>query len=158
MKRYCLVETLLDGCSSIDRLIRSIVITVMVEPSQPAYGAGWTPPPKRVKAIDPHRHGLKQLLDQITLTVVELAAQLTPGEGGQIPAGVDEKSGICDLVFGGESVAKHRPQNAKRSDGLHESLALVNVGGSPWFSESVCVQFQIAPWERSTSVVPNCLP
>ena len=61
-----------------------------------------------MKTIDPHRHGLKQLLDQITLTVVELSAQLTPGESSQIPAGVDEKLGICDLVFGGESMEERR--------------------------------------------------
>ena len=94
LSRHCLVENLLDGRSSIERLIRSIVIVVMLEPSQPAPCAGWTPPPERVKAVDPHRHGLKQLLDQITLTVVELAAQLTSGEGSQILAGVDEKFGI----------------------------------------------------------------
>ena len=68
---HCLVENLLDGCSSIERLIRLIVVVVMLEPSQPAHGADWTPPPKRVKAIDPHHHGLKQLLDQITLSIVE---------------------------------------------------------------------------------------
>ena len=114
--RHCLVEDLLNGCSSIERLIRPIVVVVMLEPSQPAPCAGWTPPPKRVKTIDPHRHGLKQLLDQITLSVVELSAQLTPGESSQIPTGVDEKLGICDLVFGGESMEERRPQNAKRSD------------------------------------------
>ena len=127
---HCLVEDLLDGRSSIERLIRSIVIIVMLEPSQPAPCAGWTPPPNRVKAVDPHCHGLKQLLDQVTLTVVGLTAQLTPGESSQIPAGVDEKLGICALVFGGESVEERRPQNAKRSDGLHESFALVNDAGS----------------------------
>ena len=35
-----------------------------------------------------------------------------------------------------------RPQNAKRSNVLHESFALVNVGGSACASESVCVQLQ----------------
>ena len=117
---HCLVENLLDGHSSIERLIRSIVVVVMLEPSQPAPCAGWTPPPERVKAADPHCHGLKQLLDQITLSVVELSAQLTLGKSSQIPAGVDEKLGICDLVFGGESVEEHRrgigPASAEHLD------------------------------------------
>ena len=91
---HCLVENLLGGRSSIERLIRSIPVVVIPEPSQPAPSAGWTPPPKRVKAVDSHRHGLKQLLDEVALAVVELTAQLTPSESGQIPTGVDEKLGI----------------------------------------------------------------
>lgn len=105
-------------------------IIVMLEPSQPAPRAGWTPPLKRVKAVDPHRHSLEQFLDKVALAVVEMTAQLTPSESGQIPTGVDEELGICNLVFGGETVEKRRPQNAKRSDVLHESFALVNDAGS----------------------------
>jgi len=37
-----------------------------------------------------------------------------------------------------------RPQNAKRSDGPHESPALVDVGGSGTLSASRCTQCQIA--------------
>jgi hypothetical protein len=33
--RRCLVESLLDGCSSIERLIRSIMVVEVLEPSQP---------------------------------------------------------------------------------------------------------------------------
>lgn len=91
---HCLVENLLGGCSSIKRLIRSIVVVVMLEPSQSAPCTGWTPPPERVKAVDSHRHGLEQLLDQIPLGVVEVTAQLTSSENGQIPTSVDEKLGI----------------------------------------------------------------
>ena len=68
---HCLVEDLLDWRSSVERLVRSIVVVMMSEPSQPAPRAGWTSSPERVKAIDPHRNGLEPLLDGIPLTVIE---------------------------------------------------------------------------------------
>ena len=70
------------------------MVIVVPEPSQPASHAGWTSPPERVKAVDPHHERLEPLLDEVALAVLELSAQLTPGESGQIPTGVDEKLGI----------------------------------------------------------------
>jgi hypothetical protein len=90
----CLVQHLLSRSSSVERLIRSIVVIVVSEPSQPAPSAGWTPPPERVKAIDPHRDRLKPLFDAIPFAVVELPAQLLTSERCQIPTGIDEKVGI----------------------------------------------------------------
>ena len=51
--RRCLAENLLDWRSSVERLIRSIMVVVMLEPSQPAHNTDWTPPPEGVKALDP---------------------------------------------------------------------------------------------------------
>jgi len=42
--RHCLVERLLGGSSSVERLIRPITVVMVSEPSQPAPRAGWTPP------------------------------------------------------------------------------------------------------------------
>ena len=91
---HCLVENLLGWRTSVERLIRSIVVIMVSEPSQPAPSAGWTPPPERVKAIDPHRDGLKPLFDAVAFAVVELPAQLLTSECRQIPTGVDKKLGI----------------------------------------------------------------
>jgi hypothetical protein len=76
IKRQCLVESLLNRRSSIERLIGSVVVVVVPEPSQPAPSAGWTPPPERLKAVDPHRHGLEPLLDKIPLAVVESTTEI----------------------------------------------------------------------------------
>jgi hypothetical protein len=57
-KGHCLVEHLLGGSASVKRLVRSVVIVVMSEPSQPAPSAGLTAPPERVKAVDSHGHCL----------------------------------------------------------------------------------------------------
>ena len=74
-RRY-LVENLLGWRSSIECLIRSIVVIVVSEPSQPAHGTGWTPSPERVKAVDSHHHGLEALLDEIPFGVVESAMEI----------------------------------------------------------------------------------
>ena len=92
------------------------MVVMVSEPSQPAHGAGWTPLPERVKALDQHRNGLKPLFDVVASRVVELTAQLLTSQGSQIPAAVDEKLGICDLVFLGETMQERRHQKASRSD------------------------------------------
>jgi len=50
------------------------MVVMMFEPSQPAASAGLTAPPKRVKAVDPHRDGLKSFFDGVSLAVIELTA------------------------------------------------------------------------------------
>ena len=75
---HCLVEHLFDRRSSIERLIRSIVVVMVSESSQPAPSAGWTPPPERVKAVDPHHHSLEPLFDVISLAVIQATAQPKP--------------------------------------------------------------------------------
>jgi len=89
-----------------------------------------TAPPERVKAVDPHGHGLEPFFDVVPVGIVELTAQFVTSEGSQVATSIDEKLRLGDIVFLGETVEKRRPQNASRSDGLHESRALVNAAGS----------------------------
>jgi hypothetical protein len=72
----CLVENLLSWRSSIECLIRSIMVVVVSEPSQPAPCAGRTPSPERVKAVDSPHHGLEPLLDEIPFGVIESAREV----------------------------------------------------------------------------------
>ena len=69
------------------------------EASQPAASAGWTAPPERMKAVDPHRNGLKPLFDVVSLAVVELTAQFLTSKGSQIATSIHEKLSLVELVF-----------------------------------------------------------
>ncbi len=62
--------------------------------------------------------------------IVKPTAQFVTREGSQIAASIDEKLCVGDIVFLGEPMQKRRPQNASRSDGLHENSVLVNAAGS----------------------------
>jgi hypothetical protein len=66
----------------------------MSEPPQAAACARLTAPPKGVKAVDSHRHGLEPFFDVVPLSVVELTAQLVSREGSQIPTHIDQKLGV----------------------------------------------------------------
>ena len=66
----------------------------------------------------------------VPVFVVEMTAQFVASKGSQIAASIDEKLCLGNIVFLGETMEKRRPQNASRSDGLHESRALVNAAGS----------------------------
>jgi hypothetical protein len=103
---------------------------VVSEPPQPPSCGRLTAPPERVKAVDPHRHGLEPFFDVAPLAVVEPTAQLTPSKGSQITTSIDEKLGIGDVVFLGEAMEQRRPQKSLISDGLHENSVLVNAAGS----------------------------
>jgi len=62
------------GTVNLDRQLRSAVdCQVLVEP------------------CDPHRERLKQLFDDIAISVVEVTAQIGLCEGGEIAHAVDEK-------------------------------------------------------------------
>ena len=88
--RHCLVENLLGGRSSLERLMRSIVVVVVPEPSQPVPRAGWTPSPERVKAVDPHYKRLEPLLDEVPIAVFDPTVQIVLREGGQVAHAVDQ--------------------------------------------------------------------
>ena len=83
-----------------------------------------------MEAVDPHRDSLEPLFDVVPVAVVELTAQFSTREGSQIAISIDEKLSIVDIVFLSEAMEERRPQNVSRSDGLHESRALVNAAGS----------------------------
>ena len=57
-----------------------------------------------MKAVDPHRHGLKPFLDVVSITIVEVTAQLSASKGSQIAASVDEKLCIVNIVVLGEAM------------------------------------------------------
>jgi hypothetical protein len=61
-----------------------------------------------VKAVDSHGNGVKPFFDVVSLSIVELTAQLTTCEGSQIARSIDEKLCICDIVFLGEAMQKRR--------------------------------------------------
>jgi hypothetical protein len=83
-----------------------------------------------MKAVDLYGHSLEPLFDVVPVFVVEMTAQIVSSEGSQIAASIDEKLCLSNIVVLGEAMEKRRPQNASRSDGLHESRALVNAAGS----------------------------
>jgi len=67
-----------------------------------------TAPPKRVKAIDPHGHGLEPLFDLVPGSIVELTVQFVTSKGSQVAVSIDEKLRLGDIVFLGEEVEKRR--------------------------------------------------
>jgi hypothetical protein len=83
-----------------------------------------------VKVVDAHCHRLEPFFDVVPDLIVEPTTQFVTSEGSQIPTSIHEKLCVGDIVFLGESVQKRRPQNAPRSDGLHENSVLVNAAGS----------------------------
>jgi hypothetical protein len=52
-----------------------------------------------MEAIDPHCERLEPLFDQISVDVVEVTAQITPRERGQVAYPVDEKRRLGEIVF-----------------------------------------------------------
>jgi len=85
------VQHLLSWRSTIECLIRSIVVVVVSKPFEPATCTGWTAPPKRVKAVDSHRHSLEPFFDVVPVCVVELTAQVVSKEGSQIATAINQK-------------------------------------------------------------------
>ena len=67
--------------------------------SQPALGAWLTAVPCLMEPCDPHRERLKQLFDDVAVSVVEVTAQIGLWEGGEIAHAVDEKLRVGDPVF-----------------------------------------------------------
>ena len=67
-----------------------------------------TAPPERVKAVDPHGHGLEPFFDVVPVGIVELTAQFVTCEGSQVATSIDEKLRLGDIVFLGETVEKRR--------------------------------------------------
>ena len=86
-----------------------------------------------MKAVDPYSDHLEPLFDVVPVFVVKMTAQFVANNDSQIAASIDEKLCLGDIVVFGGTIEKRRPQNLSRSDGLHESRALVNAAGSvPW--------------------------
>ena len=67
--------------------------------SQPALSAWLTAVPGFVESPDTHGVGLKQLLDDVPVRVVEVAREVGLGQRRQVAHAVDEKLRVCDAVF-----------------------------------------------------------
>ena len=76
----------------------SEVIVVVDEASQPAFCAGLTGVPGFMEATNPHGNGLKELLDDVSIRVVEIATEVSPSESGQIAHSIDQKFGVFDVM------------------------------------------------------------
>jgi hypothetical protein len=67
--------------------------------SQPVLGAGLTAVPGFVGPFDSHLVGLKQLLDDIAVGIVEFATEISPSKASKIAHTIDEKFRVSDAVF-----------------------------------------------------------
>ncbi len=67
--------------------------------SQPALGAGLTAVPHFVKAFGSHRVGLKEILDDVTVSVVRLTTQIGLSKSGERAHHIDETLHVGDAVF-----------------------------------------------------------
>jgi hypothetical protein len=76
----------------------SEVVIVVEEASQPALGAGLTGVPGFVEPLNPHRDSLKELLNDVSVGVVEITAEIRPSKCCQITHAIDEKFGVFDVV------------------------------------------------------------
>jgi hypothetical protein len=63
-----------------------------------------------VKAVDSHGDRVKLFVDVVSLSIVELTAQLTTYNGSQIARSIDEKLCVGDIVFLGEAMEERCPQ------------------------------------------------
>ena len=94
VRGYCTVQHLLDKCSAVKGLTRSIVVVVVSEPLRPATSARGTTPPERIKTVDSHRQRLKPFFDGVSLTVLELTAQPPAKQGRQVAGCIHQKLGV----------------------------------------------------------------
>ena len=77
----------------------SVVVVVGGVGSQPALGTWLTAVPRLVKSPDMHGVGLKGLLNDVALRVVEIAGKIGLGQRRQVAHAVDEELRVCDAVF-----------------------------------------------------------
>ena len=72
---HCLVEHLLNRRSSIERLMRSLMVVVMHKLFNPPTNTPPTAHPRRMEAVDAHFEDVKSFFDEVSIDVVELTAQ-----------------------------------------------------------------------------------
>src|SRR6056297_2977417 len=88
--------------------MRSLSIVILDEDSEPLLSAGLAAHPGGVKAVDPHSEGVKPLFDVVSERVVEPTAEIKAREGSQIAVAIDQKHGVCEVVFPVKRAQKHR--------------------------------------------------
>jgi hypothetical protein len=57
-----------------------------------------------MKAVDSHSDSLEPFFDVVPVVIVEVTAQIVTRKGSQIPASIDEKLCVGDIVFLSESM------------------------------------------------------
>ena len=62
--------------------------------------------PGLVKPANPHRESLKLFLDQIPIDVIQVTAQITLRQDGQVVHSIDEKHSFRKIVFLGQPAKK----------------------------------------------------
>jgi len=75
-----------------------MVIVVGGVGGQPVLGAGLTAVPGFVKAFDSHRIDLKEIVDGVAVSIVELTTQISPNKSGEIAHPIDKKLRVGDAV------------------------------------------------------------
>ena len=76
----------------------SKVVIVVDKASQPAFCAGLTGVPRFVETVNSHRDGLKELLDDVSVGVVEIAVEVSASKSSEIAHAVNEEFGVFDGV------------------------------------------------------------
>lgn len=88
--------------------MRSLSIVVVEEDSEPLLRAGLTAHPRGRKAVDPHSEGLKPRFNVVSERIVEPTAEIETSEGSQLAVAIDQKHGVCEVVFLVERAQKRR--------------------------------------------------
>jgi hypothetical protein len=88
-----------NGRLIVECLVAAMMIVVCGVSSQPAPGAGLTAVSDFVKAFNSHRIGLKELLDDVAVSIVELTTQIGPSQSGERAHPIDETLRVGDAVF-----------------------------------------------------------
>jgi len=87
--------TLLFECFNwrliVECLMTAVVVVVGGIGSQPALGAGLTAVLCFVEPLDSHRIGLKELFNDVAVSVVEITAEISLGKGSQVAHAINEK-------------------------------------------------------------------
>lgn len=82
----------------VERLMPSEAIVVVEEASQPAFRAGLAGVPRLMEAVNPHRNRLKEFLNDVSVAVIEISAEISPGKSGEIAHPVNERLCVFDAV------------------------------------------------------------
>ena len=67
--------------------------------SQPALGAGLTAVLGFVETLNSHGVGLKELFDDVAVSIVEFTTQICSSKSGEIAHSIDKKLRVSDAVF-----------------------------------------------------------
>ena len=71
--------------------MRSLLVVIEREGSEPALRAGCTAGPGIVKALDSHFQRLEPLFDLVAVDVVEIPAQIGASQRGEIAEAIDQE-------------------------------------------------------------------